>query len=304
MTNDENSNKEINIQHKLPFAAVPNYIAQSNISSDALATITLIASFPDNFKIHPTYIMKLRGYGEHTWRKVSKELRDLNLLTLHKGGNSCSGSYYTFNCWNNQNIHEIKNSDTEPRRRNSTSRENSPTRRNSTSRDSTPTRRSTETSIFNPLNKKYIDLDLNKEINNNTDDEIFIELKKFNINEFSARSLIKKYGEELVLEKINLAKSQKNEVGAGWIIDALRKNYTPPVEKKIENSEERWKRLEEEKRKEESEHQKESEEEAKKHRQEHPEMYNADGSSKLRIVPGEMRKQIAEATKLLRLENK
>lgn len=88
---------EINVRFKQPFAAVPNKIAQDpNVSADTLACITYLISRGDNWTARVSDIRKRFKWGDHTWRKVSKEMHTLGVLIAVP---TSGGKKLEFNPW-------------------------------------------------------------------------------------------------------------------------------------------------------------------------------------------------------------
>src|SRR6185312_14025850 len=79
----------LQIKHKQPFTIVPNFLVNDlNISANALAVISYLAGKPEGWIVRPYDIKKRFKWGNHTWRKVSIELRDIGLVAdkKHSGG--------------------------------------------------------------------------------------------------------------------------------------------------------------------------------------------------------------------------
>lgn len=74
--------EQIVIGKKLaPFSWLPNYLVNDpNVSIEALSVALYLNGKPSGWRPRPFDICKRFGFGDHTWRKVSKELKALGLL--------------------------------------------------------------------------------------------------------------------------------------------------------------------------------------------------------------------------------
>lgn len=82
-------------QKSLPFSWLPNYLVNDpNVSAEALAVALYLHGKPEGWRARPTDIRNRFKWGKHTWLKVSKELKGLNIL--HETKNQ-SGTTLTFN---------------------------------------------------------------------------------------------------------------------------------------------------------------------------------------------------------------
>jgi hypothetical protein len=78
----ENDNDKIDGRCPFPFAQLPNHIAQNpNISDRALAVISYLISHGTKWQARVSDIKKRFKYGDKAWWKISKELRELGVLS-------------------------------------------------------------------------------------------------------------------------------------------------------------------------------------------------------------------------------
>ena len=64
-----------------PFSWLPNYLVNdAAVSAEALAAALYLHGKPDGWRARPFDLRKRFGWGESKWEKISKELKDLNLL--------------------------------------------------------------------------------------------------------------------------------------------------------------------------------------------------------------------------------
>lgn len=63
-----------------------------NLSAHAFRVLMYILNRSDDWVIRPTFIQKRFGFGNYTWRKVTRELRKEGFLRLKVGGKVCGGS--------------------------------------------------------------------------------------------------------------------------------------------------------------------------------------------------------------------
>ena len=73
---------QIIIGNKLPpFSWLPNYLVNDpDVSADALAVALYLNGKPAGWQVRPEDIKNRFKFGDHTWRKVSRQLKACNLL--------------------------------------------------------------------------------------------------------------------------------------------------------------------------------------------------------------------------------
>src|SRR4051812_16597797 len=73
---------DLSQNHRRPFTIIPNDWLQSDVCPHAKVVAFYLESLPPTWKPHPKQIQKSLGIGDTIWRKVSRTLRKLEVLTL------------------------------------------------------------------------------------------------------------------------------------------------------------------------------------------------------------------------------
>lgn len=77
----------IRVIYKTNYTQVPNHLINDDrVSGDCLAVITYLCGKPNNWVVSVHDIRRRFNWGKDRWQKVSKELRELNLLALVREG--------------------------------------------------------------------------------------------------------------------------------------------------------------------------------------------------------------------------
>lgn len=76
---------DIKVRIRYQFAPVPRELAQNlSVSANTLAVITYLCSKGENWTPRVYDIKKRFGFGDHTWRGISLEMRELGVMELKK----------------------------------------------------------------------------------------------------------------------------------------------------------------------------------------------------------------------------
>ena len=215
---------------KTGFAAIPNdFLQNPSISIEAKGTAAFLQSLPDEWKVQAWYVQRELGYGERVWQKVAKELKECGYLTYITGGKigeKKGGSYYEFSIWK----YETKL--TEPE-----SDKMSGPINIGNDKMSAPTNIGAR-----KMSSHIKKLTSNKETNNENNNkqgavvvplhEIEIKAQKYNIKLDVINRYRKQYGDNYVIEKIDLLeetlrKGKLIEDYTAWLISALRDDWKP-----------------------------------------------------------------------------
>lgn len=231
------------------FAALKNeFVQDPNISALAKATALLLQSCPPAWIIRPTWIQKTLSFGDHVWRRVSKELINYGYLKLISGGER-GGSYYVFNAWD----------EPEDIRRIEQSKEKSDPLKINVSGKKRPVDFS-QVGKINALKQNINNINKQK----TTTEEVVVDISFFDdfkdeikIKHDEIKRLVSKYGSGKVKEKLILLRETMRagtpiRNPGGWLKTALERNFEPPMPKKLsspyptlEESQKQYRKLEE-----------------------------------------------------------
>lgn len=233
-----------------PFAAVPNdFLQNTKISIEAKGTAAFLQSLPNGFEIHPAYVRKQLGYGLRIWRRIATELIKQGTLKLIKSGKD-HGSHYEFSFYN----YKPKLPLCDIGKPNKKSQSQKVTVTKSDSHILSPYIKKHKITKKHETTKKE-DL-INNPNNNNTNKNLetcdvvgMVEKIKGKVNNITtekATVLVIQYDNEVIEQKLLMMEKVNPKNPAGFLTDALKKDYKPtglekkqnvPRETKIEISE-------------------------------------------------------------------
>ena len=196
------------------FSSIPNdFLENPLFDAETIAVGCYLAKNSQNWKVHPTEVMKRFKFSDKIWRRVSANLKLGGYLVLKQGGNRRGGSSYKFSIWRKFSgvLRDVPFG--------SLLAEESP-QKYALNKDQDQI-----TKINNVINNKQEPLVV-------VDNEIVEKLTKYGINKNTGIHWFKLYGKDKILEKVKMLQEalQRGNIipsKGGWLKDALAKDYAP-----------------------------------------------------------------------------